>query len=126
MSSLEARITKQESGSSEPRTSQEEASGPSKGTNAAAPEFVPGASSSWADEANSAADTGPEPSAVKAKAEHEMSSLAKAQTDGATEPLGGNPGVIEPSYDVNVVLSDLQADPNDPLYSAKTFEDLHL
>jgi ATP-dependent RNA helicase DDX19/DBP5 len=28
--------------------------------------------------------------------------------------------------DVQVTLADLQADPNNPLYSAKTFEELNL
>jgi ATP-dependent RNA helicase DDX19/DBP5 len=36
------------------------------------------------------------------------------------------PGLDEPEYDVNVSLADLQADPNNPLYSIKEFKDLNL
>lgn len=32
----------------------------------------------------------------------------------------------EPEYDVEVKLSDLQDDPNNPLYSVKNFSDLGL
>jgi ATP-dependent RNA helicase DDX19/DBP5 len=32
----------------------------------------------------------------------------------------------EPDYNVEVKLSDLQADPNNPLFSIKSFEDLGL
>lgn len=48
------------------------------------------------------------------------------QNDGATEGLGGSPGVIEPEYEVNVKLADAQADVNNPLYSVKSFEELGL
>lgn len=47
------------------------------------------------------------------------------QTDGATGTLGGS-DLHEPDYTVEVKLSDLQADPNNPLYSVKNFEDLGL
>lgn len=55
------------------------------------------------------------------------SSVAPTQVDGAAEDQGGS-GLQEPEYDVNVKLSDLQAnaDPNNPLFSAKTFEELNL
>lgn len=33
-------------------------------------------------------------------------------------------GLMEPDYDVEVKLSDIQADPNNPLYSIKSFEQL--
>jgi hypothetical protein len=46
-------------------------------------------------------------------------------TDGASEVLGGS-NLQEPEYDVEVKLSDLQADPNNPLFSVKSFEDLGL
>ncbi|KAF1823445.1 P-loop containing nucleoside triphosphate hydrolase protein [Dissoconium aciculare CBS 342.82] len=52
--------------------------------------------------------------------------VADAQKDGATEFMSGSFGLDEPEFDVNVKLADLQEDPNNPLYSAKTFEDLHL
>ncbi|KAL8697555.1 MAG: hypothetical protein Q9201_007065 [Fulgogasparrea decipioides] len=54
------------------------------------------------------------------------SSLPKAQIDGATDIQQGSPLDAEPSYNVNVKLSDVQADPNNPLYSVKSFEDLKL
>ena len=82
--------------------------------------------SSWADEATNAADASTAPPATVANAEKEMSNLAKAQTDGASDAMNGNAGIIEPSYDVDVKLSDLQADPNDPLFSARSFEELGL
>ncbi|GFF33078.1 ATP-dependent RNA helicase dbp5 [Aspergillus udagawae] len=47
------------------------------------------------------------------------------QTDGAPAELGGS-DLHEPEYNVEVKLSDLQADPNNPLYSVKKFEDLGL
>jgi ATP-dependent RNA helicase DDX19/DBP5 len=54
-------------------------------------------------------------------------SLADAQVDGAVEPQNGSQ-LTEPmgEFEVAVKLSDLQADPNDPLYSVKTFEQLGL
>ncbi|KAI9724659.1 MAG: RNA helicase required for poly(A+) mRNA export [Chrysothrix sp. TS-e1954] len=55
----------------------------------------------------------------------DVASVATAQLDGAPEPLGGS-SLQEPEYEVQVQLSDLQADPNNPLYSAKSFEDLGL
>ncbi|KAK7540187.1 ATP-dependent RNA helicase-like protein dbp5 [Phyllosticta citricarpa] len=50
-------------------------------------------------------------------------SVEAAQVDGATTTGGG---LAEPEYDVEVKLADLQADPNNPLFSAKSFEDLNL
>ncbi|RAH69246.1 ATP-dependent RNA helicase DBP5 [Aspergillus aculeatinus CBS 121060] len=47
------------------------------------------------------------------------------QTDGAPAALGGS-DLQEPDYTVEVKLSDLQADPNNPLFSVKNFEDLGL
>lgn len=47
------------------------------------------------------------------------------QTDGAPAELGGS-DLQEPEYTVEVKLSDLQADPNNPLYSVKNFDDLGL
>lgn len=47
------------------------------------------------------------------------------QTDGAsTEQFGS--ALLEPEFDVNIKLNDLQKDPNDPLYSVKEFRDLNL
>ena len=83
-------------------------------------------STSWAEEASSAADAASATSAPKNESEKDVSDLSKAQGDGAGEPNGGAAGIVEPTYDVNIKLADLQADPNDPLYSAKTFEQLGL
>ncbi|OGM47266.1 ATP-dependent RNA helicase dbp5 [Aspergillus bombycis] len=47
------------------------------------------------------------------------------QADGAATQLGGSE-LNEPEYTVEVKLSDLQADPNNPLFSVKSFEDLGL
>ena len=80
---------------------------------------------SWADE-TSAADGDAQPSTGKVDTEQKPSDLSKAQTDGATEALNGGSGIYEPSYEVNVKLSDLQADPNNPLNSIKSFEELGL
>ena len=54
-------------------------------------------------------------------------SVASAQVDGASPEQGGS-NLEEPEFDVNVKLSDLQADadPNNPLFSAKSFEQLGL
>ena len=120
MASLEDRISKPDTGNNEGK-----ATGSSTGTNVDAAPFVPSGSTSWADETAEAA-TNSEPSAVTAKAEKEMSEISKAQTDGASGPGGGSTGVYDPSYEVNVKLSDLQANPNDPLYSIKSFEELGL
>ena len=63
---------------------------------------------------------------VKPTEKPEDSTLAKAQTDGAGPQLGGTTGIYEPDYDVDVKLSDVQADPNNPLFSIKTFDELGL
>lgn len=47
------------------------------------------------------------------------------QSDGSTADKGGS-DLQEPDYTVEVKLSDLQADPNNPLYSVKSFGDLGL
>ena len=120
MASLEDRISKPENGQIEGKDT-----GSSTGTNANAATFVPGGATSWADETAEAA-TDSEASAVNAKAENEMSDLSEAQTDGASGILGGSSGIYDPSYEVNVKLSDLQANPDDPLFSIKSFEELGL
>lgn len=120
MASLEDRISKPDNGQIEGKDAQ-----PSTGTNVNAAPFVPGGSTSWADETAEAA-TNSEPSAVNARAEKEMSEMSNAQTDGASEPAGGSSGIYDPSYEVNVKLRDLQANPDDPLFSIKSFEELGL
>ena len=123
------------------------------GMNATAASFAPGHNTSWADDVNSPVDanttavedgkTKAEESETKAeesetKAEEsgtkteesetkaEESDLSKAQVDGATESQNGSSAIYEPTYDVDVKLSDVQADPNNPLYSIKSFDELGL
>jgi ATP-dependent RNA helicase DDX19/DBP5 len=57
----------------------------------------------------------------------EAESLAQVQVDGAGPPGNGS-NLAEPEVElkVEVKLADLQADPNNPLYSAKSFEELKL
>ncbi|KAL8889905.1 MAG: hypothetical protein Q9205_003021 [Flavoplaca limonia] len=104
-----------------------------------------GGSTSWADDVETPVKAEPEPVSASAAAQEESSasksplakestsenvqsadtSLEKAQLDGATEYQAGSGSFLdEPSYDVNIKLSDAQADPNNPLYSLKRFEDL--
>ena len=45
--------------------------------------------------------------------------------DGAAEPFNGSQ-LHEPDYMVELKLADMQADPNNPLYSIKSFEELGL
>jgi ATP-dependent RNA helicase DDX19/DBP5 len=52
-------------------------------------------------------------------------SLAKAQVDGGGTAAGGSE-LREPEFDVEVKLADMQADPNNPLFSVKTFDQLNL
>ena len=101
------------------------------GMNATAPSFVPGQTTSWADDVNSpvdANDTATEVAKPKESdpAKVKESDLAKAQVDGATEFQNGSSSIYEPTYDVDVKLSDVQADPNNPLYSIKSFDELGL
>jgi ATP-dependent RNA helicase DDX19/DBP5 len=51
--------------------------------------------------------------------------VAEAQVDGAVEELGGS-GLQEPEWDVEVSLSDLQANEATPFHSATTWQDLGL
>ncbi|KIV83097.1 hypothetical protein PV11_05152 [Exophiala sideris] len=93
--------------------------------NAQAESFQPKSGTSWADEVSSPATEEP-PSASNLNATPaEDASAPVAQVDGATEPFGGSQ-LQEPEYDVNVKLADMQADPNNPLFSATSFEQLGL
>jgi ATP-dependent RNA helicase DDX19/DBP5 len=38
--------------------------------------------------------------------------------------MTGSTSLNEPEFDVEVKLSDIQADPNNPLYSIKNFDEL--
>ncbi len=124
--SLADRITKPEA--SESNADAVEESATTLQTPAAPPPSeAPKPSSSWADEAeddptrNDAAAT-----TSKVEVEKDVSGVGEAQTDGASERLGGEVGVIEPSYEVEIKLADIQANPNDPLYSIKSFDELGL
>ncbi|KAJ5717941.1 hypothetical protein N7488_003587 [Penicillium malachiteum] len=50
---------------------------------------------------------------------------ANQEDDGAGDALGGS-SLQEPDYSVEVKLSDLQQDPDNPLFSVKSFEQLGL
>lgn len=76
-------------------------------------------STSWADEVASSTQND------DAGAANKTQDTSIPQTDGAPSALGGT-DLHEPEYNVNVKLSDLQADPNNPLFSIKTFEELGL
>jgi ATP-dependent RNA helicase DDX19/DBP5 len=126
--SLEDRITMPDTKEVTSSAAKDEITKPtsSEGMNVTAPSFVPGQLGSWADEANSPLDANP-PAADPAKGKEPDDDLAKAQTDGAGEAFNGTPGIYEPTrYSVDVKLNDMQADPNNPLYSVKSFEDLNL
>ena len=51
--------------------------------------------------------------------------VGNSQADGAPTSMGGR-GLQEPEYDVEIKLADMQADPNNPLYSVKSFQELNL
>ena len=66
-----------------------------------------------------------ESTVTQTASEPQNAGLEGAQTDGAPADQNGS-SLREPEFDVEVKLSDMQADPNNPLYSAKTFEQLNL
>ena len=87
---------------------------------------------SWADEVNSPTVTDPTNSVPLISTNGESTTTSTEaqdttlpQVDGATETFMGS-DLHEPDFEVNVKLADMQADPNNPLYSAKTFEQLGL
>lgn len=60
------------------------------------------------------------------KAEAEAAgAAAEAQVDGAVEELGGS-GLQEPEWDVEVSLSELQANEATPFHSATQWQDMGL
>ena len=63
--------------------------------------------------------------AEETPAQEPQSSLEAAQVDGAGAPAKGA-DLVDTAYKVEVKLADLQADPNNPLFSATSFEELHL
>jgi hypothetical protein len=106
----------------------------SPGMNAAAQTFQPASGRSWADEVNSPVSANPD-SAPSGGLDAVANPSATAATDdktpnipqmdGATEPFNGSQ-LHEPDYLVELKLADMQADPNNPLYSVKSFEELGL
>ncbi|KAF2757621.1 P-loop containing nucleoside triphosphate hydrolase protein [Pseudovirgaria hyperparasitica] len=62
---------------------------------------------------------------VATASEAPKSDISAAQTDGAFAAPGGD-YIQDPEWDVQVKLKDLQADPNNPLYSIKSFNELQL
>jgi len=101
-----------------------------KTMNAAAASFEPAAGSSWADEVNSPSTENPpelptNTAPAPAAAAPDQSQPNIPQMDGATEPFNGSQ-LHEPDYAVEVKLADMQANPDNPLYSATSFEQLGL
>lgn len=95
------------------KTLEERLTFPEKGTDTKA-------TTSWADDVEESVTAEKTEDATK-----DTTSLDTAQKDGANAFLNGS-GLDEPAFDVNVKLADLQADPNDPLYSIQSFKDLNL
>ena len=100
--------------------------------NATVSDFKPASGTSWADDVDSPADTEPPaPSDDHSSNNQPTTTSADAnqpsipQMDGAPESFGGSQ-LQEPTYSVEVKLADMQADPNNPLYSVKAFNDLGL
>lgn len=82
--------------------------------------FTPAAgSSSWADEV--ASPTGQTPTVAAPS----LNSVPNSQLDGAAEDQGGS-GLHDTDYEVEVKLSDLQNQQDNPLYSVKSFEQLNM
>lgn len=61
-----------------------------------------------------------------APADDAAATTTKTNGTEAAPADGGNSGLIETTYDVEVKLSDLQNDTESPLYSVSTFEELGL
>ena len=104
------------------------------GMNAAAQTFQPASGRSWADEVNSPVSANPDsaPSGgLDAAANSATTTTTEEKTpnipqmDGATEPFNGSQ-LHEPDYLVELKLADMQADPNNPLYSITSFDELGL
>ena len=82
-------------------------------------------STSWADEVASPTTEDPPPLSDLKIQDPEQTPQNDGQLDGATEPFGGSE-LQEPEFDVEVKLADMQADPNNPLYSVSSFQQLGL
>ncbi|KAI9891526.1 MAG: RNA helicase required for poly(A+) mRNA export [Vezdaea aestivalis] len=70
-------------------------------------------STSWADDVDPPSDSPAQSEPTKPTMETEPPAEGQSSSQ-----------LHEPTYDVEVKLSDMQADPNNPLYSIKSFEDL--
>jgi hypothetical protein len=66
------------------------------------------------------------PAHEEVSAQEPEDSLEKAQVDGSGVDPGHGSELADTKFSVEVKLADLQADPNNPLYSAKSFEELQL
>ena len=100
----------------------------STGMNTATQGFQPASGRSWSDKLNSPVSANPHstlPGPSTNSIAQETTSSNLSQVDGATEPFMGSQ-LQESGYEVEVKLVDLQADPNSPLYSVKSFEQLGL
>lgn len=106
------------------------------GTNPSASNFTP-SKFDWADDVTTPVEQSDSKAGDKAESSSKTESKAPAdgegksgtdmaQNDGANPWMGGSSMLDEPAFDVNVKLADLQDDPNNPLYSVKTFEELNL
>ena len=88
-------------------------------------------STSWADEVNSPSNQEAPPTSLDNKTSNPTAEPAEnkeepvPQMDGGTEPFGGSQ-LQEPEYQVEIKLADMQADPDNPLYSASSFDQLGL
>ncbi len=122
--SLSDRITKPEATPSKPTTN-------APAMNAAAHTFTPASGKSWADEVNSPVSANPTPTPTGLDSTTDLTIKATEkipnipQMDGATEPFNGSQ-LHEPDYMVELKLADMQADPNNPLFSIKSFDELGL
>ena len=107
---------------------------PASNMSATATTFQPKSGKLWSEETDSPisplAETLPhlqiteEPSKKRAPAEPSKPK-SMPQSDGATTPFNGSV-LQESEYSVQIKLADLQDDPNNPLYSVSTFEELNL
>jgi ATP-dependent RNA helicase DDX19/DBP5 len=79
------------------------------------PPLNPSGSTSWADEVSSPVTTTSTTPADTSKMQ---------STNGSEASMTGSTSLNEPEFDVEVKLSDIQADPNNPLYSIKNFDEL--
>lgn len=85
------------------------------------PEATPSAATPA--EAPTAEPTAAEPTTTAATATENTD--AAPEVDGSGLPGNGS-SLQEPEFNVEVKLADLQADPNNPLFSAQSFEQLNL